>query len=38
VNWYLAVEIEDYVIFVNRVTDEVIVWEVERGRAGRGCH
>jgi hypothetical protein len=29
VNWYLAVETEDYMIFVNRVTDEVIVWEVD---------
>ena len=28
-NWYLAVETEDYEIFVNRVTDEVIVWEVD---------
>jgi hypothetical protein len=26
--WYLAVETEDYMIFVNRVTGEVIVWEV----------
>jgi hypothetical protein len=29
VNWYLAVETEDYMIFVNRVTGEVIVWEVD---------
>jgi hypothetical protein len=28
VNWYLAIETEDYMIFVNRVTGEVIVWEV----------
>ena len=28
-NWYLAVESEDYMIFVNRVTGEVIVWEVD---------
>jgi hypothetical protein len=28
-NWYLAVETEDYMIFVNRVTGEVIVWEVD---------
>ncbi len=28
-NWYLAVETEDYMIFVNRLTDEVIVWEVD---------
>lgn len=28
-NWYLAVETEDYMMFVNRVTSEVIVWEVE---------
>jgi hypothetical protein len=29
VNWYLAVETEDYMIFVNRVTGEVIVWKVD---------
>jgi len=29
VNRYLAVETEDYMIFVNRVTGEVIVWEVD---------
>jgi hypothetical protein len=29
VNWYLAVETEDYMIFLNRVTGEVIVWEVD---------
>ena len=28
-NWYLAVENEDYMIFVNRVTGEVIVWDVD---------
>ena len=28
-NWYLAVETEDYMIFVNRVTGEVIVWKVD---------
>ena len=28
-DWYLAVETEDYMIFVNRVTGEVIVWEVD---------
>ena len=28
-NWYLDVETEDYMIFVNRVTGEVIVWEVD---------
>jgi hypothetical protein len=27
-NWYLAVETEDLFVFVNRVTGEVIVWEV----------
>jgi hypothetical protein len=29
VNWYLAVETEDHMIFVNRVTGEVIVWKVD---------
>jgi hypothetical protein len=29
VNWYLAFETEDYMIFVNRVTGEVIFWEVD---------
>jgi hypothetical protein len=29
VNWYLAVETEDRLVFVNRVTGEVIVWEVD---------
>ena len=28
-NWYLAVETEDYMIFVNRMTGKVIVWEVD---------
>ncbi len=28
-NWYLAVETEDLLVFVNRVTGEVIVWEVD---------
>jgi hypothetical protein len=28
-NWYLAVETEDYMIFVNRVTGEGIIWEVD---------
>jgi hypothetical protein len=27
--WYLAVETEDLFVFVNRVTSEVIVWEVD---------
>jgi hypothetical protein len=29
VNWYLAVETHYHMIFVNRVTGEVIVWEVD---------
>jgi len=29
VNWYLAVETEDLFVFVNRVTGEVIVWEID---------
>lgn len=28
-NWYLAVETEDHMIFVNRVTGEVIVCEFD---------
>ena len=28
-NWYLAVETEDVFVFVNRVTGEVMVWEVD---------
>jgi hypothetical protein len=28
-NWYLAVETEDLFVFVNRVTGEVIIWEVD---------
>jgi hypothetical protein len=30
VNWYLAVETEDVFVFVNRVTGEVIVWELAK--------
>jgi len=28
-NWYLAVETEDLLVFVSRVTGEVIAWEVD---------
>jgi hypothetical protein len=36
VNWYPAVETEDNMIFVNRVTGEVIAWEVDNAKAAGG--